>query len=194
MLHVQEEIAHCAAGVRWLTYLHSQACSAVRTHHSLGFAAQLQNTTQRHSLPADKPNVGTSSLHSLCSPNLEPLRKHVHSGAALTALDATAASMQEPMQELCDNGACCDGQRQSAAPECATDSHSKDVTSHSADIYDWQADAQHYSTVEGWFHALVRAYFKGSLKVHCMDYTLTPCWLQLAHTSAVFACIASYMP
>ncbi|DBA65830.1 TPA: hypothetical protein ACH3X2_002862 [Trebouxia sp. C0005] len=31
-------------------------------------------------------------------------------------------------------------------------------------LHDWQADAVKYDTVEEWFHGLVRAHFKGSLK------------------------------
>ena len=175
MLYMQEEIAHCAAGVRWLTYLHRQARSAACTHDTLGLAAQLQNTALRHSLPAHQPSAATGSLHSTCSPNLGPVEDHVHSLTTLIALDATTASIDKPMQELCANRVSCDGQRQSAAPECATDSHSKKTASHSASLHNWQADAQQYHAVEDWFHALVRAHFKGSLKVRNMDYTL--CWI-----------------
>lgn len=176
MLYMQEEIAHCASGVRWLTYLHRQACSALCTRDSLGLAAQLQNTASTHSLPADQPNAGSASLHSTCSPNLEPVREHVCSSTTLTALGATAASIHEPLQDLCASEESSDGQRQSAAPECAAESHSKEATSHRASLHDWQADAQQFNTVEDWFHALVRAHFKGSLKVRSMDYSMCS-WL-----------------
>lgn len=171
-LYVQEEIAHCAAGVRWLTYLHRQACSAVCTRDNLGLAAQLENTSLRHGLPADQPKAGTAIRHGLCTSNLEPVREHVLSAITPTVLDATAASIHESMQECCDNGVSCDGQRQSTSPECATDSDSLETKSHSARIHDWQADAQRHNTVEDWFRALVRAHFKGSLKVCSMDCTL----------------------
>ena len=166
---MQEEIAHCAAGVRWLTYLHKQARSAACTCDTLRLSAQLQNTILRHSLPAHQLNVAIGSPHSTRSPNLEPVGGHVHSSTALIALDASAANIDEPTQELAAHGVSCDGHRQSAAPESARDSHSEKTASHSASIHNWQADAQQYHTVEDWFHALVRAHFKGCLKVCNMN-------------------------
>ena len=166
---MQEEIAHCAAGVRWLTYLHKQACSALSTHDSMGPAAQLQHTSLASNVPVGQSKVDNSSRQNTCSPILEPVGEHLHPATTTPALDAAAGSTHEPMQDLCANGMSCDGQRPGAAPGRATDSHTKGATSHVPSIHDWQADAQRYSTVEEWFHALVRAHFKGSLKVCSMD-------------------------
>lgn len=193
---MQEEIAHCAAGVRWLTYLHRQACSAVSTHDSVGLAAQLQHTNLASNVPVGHSKVDNSSLQNTCSHELHP-------ATTTPALDAAAGSTHEPMQGACANGVSCDGQRPGAAPGRGTDSQAtSQATSHLPCIPNWQADAQRYSTVEEWFHALVRAHFKGSLKVCSMDSALcswrwdhsqiTQDWFQLAYIfSAVVACNVS---
>lgn len=171
---MQEEIAHCAAGVRWLTYLHRQACSAPSTHNSMGPAAQLPHTGLANNLPAEQSNMDTGSLRSICSPDLESIGEPLHPATTTTALDAAAGSTHEPMKRDCANGVSCDGPRQSAASVHATDSQTKEATSCVPNTHDWQADAQRYSTVEEWFHALVRAHFKGSLKVCSMQYAPCP--------------------
>lgn len=170
---MQEEIAHCAAGVRWLTHLHRQACLALSTHDNLGLAAQLQHTSLASNSPIKLSNVDTGSLRSTCSPNLEPLREPLHPATTTAVLYAAASSTHEPMQGACANGVSCDGGTPGAALGHATrDSHTKEATNYVPKIHAWQADAQRYSTVEEWFHALVRAHFKGSLKVCSMDYAL----------------------
>ena len=179
---MQEEVAHCAAGVRWLTYLHSQACSAACMHDTPQLVAQLQNASLAHSLHANQPNVDTSNPHRTCSPILGPDRGQEYLASTQPAPTAAAAHVSEPMHQLGANGVSCSGQSHCAAPESATGSHARKATSGSAKLHDWQADAQQYSTVEEWFHALVRAHFKGSLKVCSQDYTLC-LWGSKYHTT-----------
>ncbi len=88
---LQEEITHCAAGVRWLSHLHKLAHESPQTSLSHGAA---QNE------------------------------------AAASTSDASEAT-----------------------------------TSGAAVL--WMEEARQYARVEQWFHALVKRYFKGSLKVSC---------------------------
>ena len=85
---LQEEITHCAAGIRWLKHLHSLA----------------------HESPEPASSAGTT---------------------------------QDPMTD----------------PGTATASGAG---------FPWLEEARQYPRVELWFHALVRKYFKGSLKVCCI--------------------------
>ena len=84
---LQEEITHCAAGVRWLKHLHSLA------HESQELASSAS--------PAQDPITGPGT--------------------------ASASAAGVP----------------------------------------WMEEARQFPRVELWFHALVKKYFKGSLKVCC---------------------------
>lgn len=88
------------------------------------------------------------------------------STASVTA--AVAAGVSDAEHILCAQEALCDGQAHSAASQCTKASCAAEANSCSAKILSWQADAQQYDMVEEWFHALVRAHFKGSLKVCSM--------------------------
>lgn len=120
---LQEEIAHCAAGVRWLTYLHKQACADSPQQASPATAAALQ------SLQGATPNDNATS----------------------EASGQVEADMTSKTQSQTD-----------AAQPLYTEASKKQDTSGS---HAWQQHARQYATVETWFHALVKAHFKGSLKV-----------------------------
>lgn len=89
---LQEEITHCAAGVRWLKHLHSLA-------HKPKEPANSASTTQD---PITDPGTASAS--------------------------------------------------EAGVP--------------------WMEEARQYPRVELWFHALVKKYFKGSLKVCCSSLSL----------------------
>lgn len=128
---LQEEIAHCAAGVKWLTYLYQQANA-----QPLGQEAEVSTV---------KPQMQTGNC---------------------------AASAR--------NGSACEEPGSIGAMSSQLQSHSiQHAQPHAAESadgvqnasYEWQKDARQHSTVEEWFHALVRAHFKGSLKVGCHSVT-----------------------
>lgn len=180
MLYVQEEIAHCAAGVRWLTWLHTQASLAcLHGHPKPATCQQKVSLAQTAQASQDTP----SSQDSTRCPNLELNSKCLSTAPVSTA----AAGISDPVHA---KGVLCDGQKESAAPRCIDNNCTEEAKNHDGKILDWQADAQQYGTVEEWFHALVRANFKGSLKVcsmHCeivlsRAYTLRPSkdWPSLA--------------
>lgn len=160
MLYMQEEIAHCAAGVRWLTWLHTQASLAC-LHANPQRATCQQNVSLAQNAQAiqDTP----SSQDSTCSPSLDLDSKRESTDTVSTA--AAAASTSDPVHV---KGVLVGGQKESAAPRCIDSSCAEEAQTHEGKIPDWQADAQQYGTVEEWFHALVHAHFKGSLKVCSM--------------------------
>ena len=188
---MQEEIAHCGAGVRWLTYLHSQACSVASEQ---AIAAQLQNVRSEDSAPGnglgsdvstlnsqgrghaqsdDMPGSclsrGDSTKNSNGSLNAQSTRQLVQSAVSADTESAsakTASCANEPDRLRSGSSVC--HQSQSAPHVDATNGNtfqSKQAAKGSIRVHDWQADAQQYARVEDWFHALVRANFKGSLKV-----------------------------
>ena len=128
----QEEIAHCAAGVRWLTYLHQQAN-----------AEALNRKEQATTVSPDRRQQcnGTSAEVS------QDCEEQSNVDAVTSQLQ-THSLQQSP---------------------CGTFKSAKCST---RDDHEWMKHARQYSTVEEWFHALVRTHFKGSLKVGCYVFCI----------------------
>ena len=192
--HMQEEIAHCAAGVRWLTYLHRQACSAAKQH---ALSAQLQNAnladntlgngvgkevstlnsngsphTQSDDMPGNCLSRDDSTQDSIGKPHAQFTRQLVQSGDSANPEPPSTSALPckcEPERQSSGSNAC--DQNQSAAHGHAINGNTlqvKEAVNGSMTVPRWQADAQQYARVEEWFHSLVRANFKGSLKVGCL--------------------------
>lgn len=171
----QEEIAHCAAGVRWLTYLHTQALTAAHgqehdTNQQLQSVTLAQpcsssdTSTRSSSRPQQSSNLALDVQHKLtaCRPS-EQIGSTACSTLAANGMSVTesAQAAATVMQTRHD------GHKAHAASEPeATGSFSQAAKGNSGRmaLHDWQADAVKYATVEEWFHSLVRAHFKGSLK------------------------------
>ena len=168
---MQEEIAHCAAGVRWLTYLHKQALAA--------YAARQDHITQH--MQGVKLN-GSALQHSDADSNqqtfVQQLAHHISSGQARQPCQGDISqTMSENISNACNaRSPAHQNNFASKLPEIA---HQQAATGPAADaqtcpaasgnvyhaqIHAWQAEAAQHATVEEWFHALVRAHFKGSLK------------------------------
>lgn len=81
------------------------------------------------------------------------------------AASPLAACANETMQGIPDQDYVKTDHRQAANAADTTQSKAQQVTSSTATLHAWQADATQYATVEEWFHSLVRTHFKGSLKV-----------------------------
>lgn len=173
---MQEEIAHCAAGVRWLTYLHTQALTANHNQqHEMN--QQMQNATLAEPCLTSDTSSGSSSRPKQSSdPALDVQHKskacHLSGRNASEACSKPAASgmsVKESTQAAATvMQTSCDGHEAHAASEPeAKGSFSQAAKGMSGRmaLHAWQADAVKYATVEEWFHGLVRAHFKGSLKV-----------------------------
>ena len=176
---VQEEIAHCAAGVRWLTYLHKQAIAASNTQqnsaaqplHTAGQSngnahdcsrsqpdndsyEQMQQSSQQISI--SQP-AGCNTCHH---DNLQQETAGTSSACNGVLANDVDSTVQKDFQGQHQQAAAHDLHKNSPQP-CPLPAD--DDTA--AFMHAWQVDAAKYSTVEQWFHALVRTHFKGSLKV-----------------------------
>ena len=177
---MQEEIAHCAAGVRWLTYLHTQALTANHgQEHDI--KQQLQNVTlaepcsssDSSSVSSSRPkqSVGIASDVQYKSKACHPCEQNADetcstmaaNGVSVTESTQDAATV---MKTSCDGHEAHEPQPPASEPEAkGSFSQAAKGTSGSMALHAWQADAVKYATVEEWFHSLVRAHFNGSLKV-----------------------------
>jgi len=177
ILHVmQEEIAHCAAGVRWLTYLHTQALTANHgQEHDV--KQQLQKVTLAEPCSSSDSSSVTSSRPKQSvdvASDVQPKSKACHPcersvNETCSAMAANGMSVIESTQAAATvMKTSHDGHEAHAASEPEAKgsfSQAGKGTSGKVALHAWQADAVKYATVEEWFHSLVRAHFKGSLKV-----------------------------
>lgn len=183
---VQEEIAHCAAGVRWLSYLHTQALTANHDQEH-DIKQQLQNVTLAEPCPSsDSSSISSSRPKQFVdvasevqhkSKACHPCEQNVNERCSTMAANGMSVteSTQAAATVMQTN---CDGQAAHAASEPEAKgsfSQAAKGTSGRMAMHAWQADAVKYATVEEWFHSLVRAHFKGSLKVslHLTSPTLS---------------------
>ena len=183
---LQEEIAHCAAGVRWLTYLHRQA-----------HAAKGRQDTPSHQQRQDAALAEPAELMQATSEQAKPLLQ-LASSAALQQADGTGPAGDQSGNpapgeasvkgcKAMEHGSCpegigrlgfsCHGRTQTGSDagqmidgSLQSGKHSKLSQSDEghdsiAKLHEWKMHAVEYPTVEEWFHSLVRAHFKGSLKV-----------------------------
>lgn len=79
--------------------------------------------------------------------------------------DILNGSIPQPAAAANGSAACC-----TAAPSAATAAVQNGAVegstgSDGTTVADWVTDALQFSSVESWFHALIRRHFKGSLKV-----------------------------
>ena len=170
-MYLQEEIAHCAAGVRWLTYLHSHACSAASHPAGTRTSLQLRCSSLPHNEHNKQLSAQAGSTTSTCTAKSQADgsgKQTAIPAARNTAPPTHVVSAEEYRTAL--SGAAAIDQSQNAAPVHANSGlsvQSQDAARNTATVHDWQEDAQQYATVEEWFHSLVQAHFKGSLKVGC---------------------------
>ncbi len=152
-----EEVTHCAAGVRWLTWLHRHAHVAGEPSGRL--------------LPADQSLTAAS-----------PSGKALSASAARSVMGADLSvddvlALADELNKRCkwEDGAMLESDRPEhpaycaccgpGAPEdddCEGDSLLDEAGCKGAQ--DWARDAQQFASVEEWFHALVRRHFYGALK------------------------------
>ena len=152
-----EEVTHCAAGVRWLTWLHRQAHAASAPGGQLppaddavtaaDTAATARSVSAVRSPTAADPSVDdvlalADQLNERCrweaGAVLESDRRPGH--AAYCACCGPGALETDELEEFQLDEAGCKGTQ------------------------DWARDARQFATVEEWFHALVRRHFFGALK------------------------------
>ena len=193
---VQEEIAHCAAGVRWLTYLHTQALTANHgQEHDI--RQQLQNVTlaepcsssDSSSVSSSRPKQSVDIASDVqykgkaCHPCEQTVNETCSTmaanGMSVTESSQAAATV---MQTSCDGH---EAHTASVREAKGSFSQAAKGTNGRVALHAWQVDAVKYATVEEWFHSLVRAHFKGSLKVslHLISPTLGV--RSYAHATAV---------
>ncbi|DBA96627.1 hypothetical protein WJX77_008860 [Trebouxia sp. C0004] len=171
----QEEVAHCAAGVRWLTYLHVQALTANHGQEH-DTKQQLQNVTLAEPCTSSDTSSGSSLRPKQSTDvaldvqhNSKACQPGEQSGSeACSTMAANGMSVTESTQAAATvmQTSCAGLEAHAASEPEAKDSFSQAAkgTSERTALHDWQADAVKYATVEEWFHGLVRAHFKGSLK------------------------------
>ncbi len=153
--------------MRWLTYLHSQALAA-KQRQDLPITHQLQqatladlNLSSQPSSTSIRPVPTAAGAVDTTAPSSEAGLASTQNGkAAPSAAAAQANATPAP----------CSGGSHHLDPVSQSETNgkvSRSASSNDGDValLDWQTDAQQYATVEKWFHALVRAHFKGSLKV-----------------------------
>ena len=192
---MQEEIAHCAAGVRWLTYLHTQALTANHgQEHDI--KQQLQNVTlaepcsssDSSSVSSSRPkqSVDIASDVQYKSKACHPCEQNADETCSTMA--ANGVSVTESTQDAATfMKTSCDGHEAHAASEPETKgsfSQAAKGTSGRLAFHAWQADDVKYASVEEWFHSLVRAHFKGSLKVSLHSTSPTLDVTSCAHATA----------
>lgn len=141
----QEEISHCAAGVRWLTYLHKLAHEGGSQEGSAASSSQsgCGSSTAAQQAACDAAAGAAGSLSTAMN-GISLDSKPAADGAAAGAADAAAGAA-----DAADTTAAVPGGQQcgSAAP------------------HDWRGEAAQHARVEAWFHSLIRRHFHGSLKV-----------------------------
>ena len=184
---MQEEIAHCAAGVRWLTYLHAQALTAHRKQqHDMN--QQMQNVTLAEpcsssdtssissSRPKQSADLALGMLHKskACHPSeqndYEACSSTATNGMSVIESAQAAATVMQTTHDGHEAHAASEPEAKGSFPQAAKG------TSGRMALHAWQADAVKYATVEQWFHSLVRAHFKGSLKVS-LHFDMPNPWL-----------------
>ncbi|GIL89336.1 hypothetical protein Vretimale_18663 [Volvox reticuliferus] len=132
-----EEISHCGAGVRWIKYLYGVA----------------HGTQHPPSEPVKVAGADKEAGGDVC--------------AVAGAVEGQLARLQveegevEPRQTGGAEGRC-----QSRGHSYCADSvcGGSDSNGHLSPTASWMVDARNYSSVEAWFHSLVRAHFWGALK------------------------------
>lgn len=157
----QEEISHCAAGVRWLKYLFELA-------RNLQGAQPLQQQSNSH--------AGQQQTSSSQQQQQQQLEAEQHSAASCGAGGTAAAATSDDAGASASAAAVNGG-----GAAAATNGHcscSNGGEGGSCAELDWVADALQHSSVEAWFHSLIRRHFKGSLKVGtCGAYMCGACML-----------------
>jgi hypothetical protein len=199
---MQEEVNHCAAGVRWLRFLHAHATRQRSAAQQPGGA--LPSGARRQEQPG--PRQGADELQEPRTVGAPLPEQGVALSAAPRETEHAAANGAEP-------GGCAPLPRPQGAPvpgpphdagtrgqqghatgcsspssgpggaaaqsvPCLEGSPPSDAGAAHAPSAgaaascceaggqppDWMLDAQRHATVEAWFHALVRAHFRGPLK------------------------------
>ena len=132
-----EEVSHCAAGVRWLTWLHKQAhdegCKMG------GDGAPAVNVSS--ALHADtRATLSVAEVHNISPTEIGPISVDIGSSDQANTLSGhSVTEKQSPVTR--DTG-------EGRGPQ----------------HLDWISNARRFPTVESWFHDLVRNHFHGGLK------------------------------
>ena len=141
-----EEITHCAAGVRWLTWLHRRAHAVAAGMPADGSRAAIISPAapQPDSLTATDPSVD----------DVLAMADKLNEQCSLEGDAPQDAERRAGHKAYC---ACC-------GPG-APDANDVDVGKANFQAQQaWVSDALQFDTVEQWFHALVRRHFFGALK------------------------------
>lgn len=154
-----EEVTHCAAGVRWLTWLHSQAHAGAEARDTCGEPTAGDSSRRAGAgaaRQAEPEGAEAGELHTALRSgtrrdggpghaNQQASEKAGEPGAALSSRDSSEGDAEHAAQRSAERGAPGD---LSSVPE----------------RLDWMAEGRRYATVEAWFHDLVRKHFWGGLK------------------------------
>ena len=156
-----EEVTHCAAGVRWLTWLHGRA------HATAG--RPVKDPIPRSQSSTDGTAAGGTNGTPLEPDSVtasDPLVDDVLAMAdKLNQQCSLSSDAREDMERRAGHArycACCGP----GAPDTddAMDTGEAGYEAGGVPAQAWEADALQFDTVEEWFHALVRRHFHGALK------------------------------
>lgn len=150
-----EEVTHCAAGVRWLTWLHSQAHGGGETAGLMGWPTAGGDAAAQQAEPRG-PEGGFEAAQKSDSSREGSLgdasRQATEKAGELGVLQSSSsggdqgdggrASQQATEDEVPCSLSAVDGGKQ----------------------LEWMVEGGRYATVEAWFHELVRKHFWGGLK------------------------------
>ena len=155
---VQEEVNHCAAGVRWIKYLYDVAHGRRAPDPLADTEGEQQTQQQPQQQEGADASVGTLAA------KLAELG--VSSGANGSGSSVGANGSQG------DEGEAKEGRSGPPAPGNGDSGSTDDGTGAGGgrgagdkDELSWVSDARRYGSVEEWFHSLVRSHFWGALKV-----------------------------
>ena len=149
-----EEVTHCAAGVRWLTWLHRRAHAAAVVPADGSTAA----ATTAGSISAAAPETDTPAAVDPSVDDILAMADDLNQQCSVEHDALQDAERRVGQQTYC---ACCGpGAPDTGEVMSRTAIHEADAETAQA----WISDALQFDTVELWFHALVKRHFFGALK------------------------------
>jgi hypothetical protein len=159
---VQEEVTHCAAGVRWLKYLYDVAKGERKPDSAVDAASGMAAPASADAGPKAAASTRTDAASACCVGSARA------AGEAGTAVAEAAEGLAEQMAAAGlakSNGA---GQAESSG---AVGAESRDAglasssgTGGAWEEQAWVTEARRFASVEAWFHSLVRRHFYGTLR------------------------------
>ena len=163
-------MSHCAAGVRWLKYLHQQAAAAAAVKEPPERSSQAPGSSQEQqdvcsaNLQSQLSNCSLNGKHNYTD---EEQQQHgaeqpgtcgcVEAAASAETTAAAAVTVSIGTRATAGGG---EGE---AAAALGPGNLTQEQQENSAP--QWMQEAQQHESVEAWFHNLIRQNFMGALKV-----------------------------